>query len=453
MKSTFLRRAVCLVLLAVSSGWYLAAQNESSDGILFRNVLVFDGTGDSLSAPMDVLVRGNRIESISPAGASSPAGGNTTVIDGTGKVLMPGLIDAHWHSVMTGMTSLSMIISDIGYVYYKAGRSAENTLMRGFTTVRDMGGPTFGLKRAIDEGIILGPRIYPSGAMISQTAGHGDFRLPNDIPKSPGAPLSYPEQAGMVAIADGPDEVLLRVREQLRQGASQIKLMAGGGVASPYDPIDVTQFTPAELRAAVEAAENWGTYVAVHVYTPRAIEIALNAGVKSIEHGQLMDEKTAMLIAQHGAWISLQPFLDDEDANLHATASAQANKRMVSTGTDRAYELAKKFNLKIAFGTDTLFDAANDGTKQGTHLAKLTRWFTPAEVLRQATSTNAELMALSGPRNPYPGKLGVVEEGAYADLLLVNGNPLENIQLIADPVTNFLVIMKNGKIYKNTLAE
>jgi len=297
----------------------------------------------------------------------------------------------------------------------------------------------------------IGPRIWPLGAIISPTAGHGDFRSLEEIPRTASSPLSRAEQYGVGVIADGVDEVLRRTREQLMQGASQIKLAAGGGVASAYDPIDVSQYTEAEFKAAVDVAENWNTYVAVHAYTPRAIQTAIRAGVKSIEHGQLMDEETAQLIAETGVWLSMQPFLDDQDANPYPEGSDnRINQLKVAAGTDNAYNLAKKYNIKTAWGTDNLFNAKG-ATRQGAKLAKMVRWYTEAEVLRIATSTNAELLALSGPRNPYPGKLGVVEEGALADLLLVDGNPLENIQLIEDPAKNFVVIMKDGKIYKTLL--
>ena len=179
-----------------------------------------------------------------------------------------------------------------------------DTLMRGFTTVRDVGGPAFGLKQAIDEGIVKGPRIYPSGAMITVTSGHGDFRQLTDLPRTIGGMLTRMEQIGGAMVADSPDEVRVRVREQLMQGASQVKLTAGGGVSSPFSPIDVTTFTEPELRAAVEAAENWGTYVAAHAFTPAAIQRAIAAGVKCIEHGTLMDEATAKLIAEKGIWLS-----------------------------------------------------------------------------------------------------------------------------------------------------
>jgi imidazolonepropionase-like amidohydrolase len=237
----------------------------------------------------------------------------------------------------------------------------------------------------------------------------------------------------------------------LRQGASQIKLMAGGGVASPYNPIESTQYTEPEIRAAVEAAENWGTYVTVHAYTTRAIRQAVAAGVKCIDHGQLIDEPTAKLLADKGIWWSLQPFLDDEDASPLENPVSQKKALEVFAGTDNAYKLAKKYNIKTAFGTDILFDARLT-TRQGAILAKMARWYTPAEALKMATADNGALMALSGFINPYPGKLGVVEEGAIADLVLVDGNPLENIKLVADPAKNFLVIMKGGTIYKDIVT-
>jgi imidazolonepropionase-like amidohydrolase len=253
-------------------------------------------------------------------------------------------------------------------------------------------------------------------------------------------------------IADSPDEVRVRVREQLMLGASQIKLTAGGGVASPHSPLDASTFTEAELRAAVEAAENWGTYVTVHAYTPASIQRAIAAGVRCIEHGHLMDEPTARLIAEKGIWLSTQAF-PDELADVFPPGSSERAKALeVFAGTDRAFALAKQHGIKVAFGTDILFSQAL-AQRQGELLAKLRRWYTPAETLAMATGTNARLLALSGKRNPYPGKLGVVEEGALADLLLVDGDPIANIELLADPARNLLVIMKDGRIHKNALRK
>jgi imidazolonepropionase-like amidohydrolase len=361
--------------------------------------------------------------------------------------MMPGLIDAHWHAMMASMPLDAMMTADAGYLNLVAGQQATRTLLRGFTTVRDAGGPSFGLKRAIDDGTVAGPRIYPSGAFISQTSGHGDFRLPHEVPRGICGHLSHVDIIGVSAIADGVHEVLRAVREQLMLGATQIKMMAGGGVSSPYDPVDVTQYTEAELRAGVEAAENWGTYVLVHAFTPRAVQQALRAGVRCIEHGFLLDDATAAMIAERDAWWCLQPMLGDTDAIQFSEPAKQRKLLQVTAGTDQAYQLAKKHGVKLAWGTDALFDPGL-AARQGAQLVKMARWFTPAEVLTMATADNAALCALSGPRNPYPGRLGVVEEGALADLLLVDGNPLEDLGLLADADRSLLVIMKDGVIHK-----
>ncbi|HZO57720.1 MAG TPA: amidohydrolase family protein [Bryobacteraceae bacterium] len=364
---------------------------------------------------------------------------------------MPGLIDMHWHAMMVRPTVAAMLAGDVGHLNLVAGAEATDTLMRGFTTVRDVGGPSFGLKRAIDEGVVAGPRIFPSGAMISITSGHGDFRQAFEVPRAIGAPLSRGEQVGAAMIADSPDEVRVRVREQLMLGASQIKLTAGGGVASPHSPLDASTFTEAELRAAVEAAGNWGTYVTVHAYVPEAIQRSIAAGVKCIEHGHLMDEESAKLIAERGIWLSMQPF-PEELGHAFPPGSFEREKFLeVLAGTDRTYALAKKYRIKTAWGTDVLFSPAL-AQRQGELLTRMVRWFTPAEALSMATSVNAELLVLCGKRNPYPGKLGVVEEGALADLLLIDGDPISNIKLIEAPAKNILVIMKDGKVFKNTFA-
>jgi imidazolonepropionase-like amidohydrolase len=420
---------------------------ESSATVL-QGVRVFDGRSPALTGASDVVVRGATIESVGPTAAEPlPAGSDVRVIDGGGRVLMPGLIDAHWHAMFAAVSVQAALTADPGYLHLMAGREAERTLLRGFTTVRDAGGPSFALKRAIDEGVLAGPRIYPSGAFITQTAGHGDFRMRHEVPRACGR-LSHGEVTGASTIADGVDQVLRAVREQLLLGASQIKVMAGGGIASPYDPIDVTQYTEAETRAAVEAAEDWGTYVMVHAYTPRAIARSIRAGVRCIEHGHLADDPTAQLMAETGTWWSLQPFLDDEDAYVVPDPAGRAKQLQVTAGTDHSYALARKHGVKVAWGSDILFDASL-AARQGRQLTKMTRWYTPAEVLASATSGNADLLALSGPRDPYPGRLGVVEPGALADLLLVDGDPIADLDLLADPDRSLLVIMKDGRIYKD----
>jgi imidazolonepropionase-like amidohydrolase len=438
--------AAVLASIVMGLAVWPPAQAQQSPAVLFQNVRIFDGKNGALSPPSNVLVRDNKIEKISAAAITADA----QVIGGGGRVLMPGLIDAHWHAMLVRPTPAVALVDDVGYTTLLAAAEATSTLMRGFTTIRDMGGPSFSLKRAIDDGLVAGPRIYPSGAVITITGGHGDFRHLSDLPRTIGGMLSRMEKIGASMVADSPDEVRLRAREQLMQGASQVKLTAGGGVASPFSPLDVSTFTEPELRAAVEAAENWGTYVVAHAYTPVSIQRSIAAGVKCIEHGHLMDDTTARLMAEKGIWLSTQPFLDASAASGLGPAE-QAKLRQVVTGTDTVYALARKYRIKTAFGTDVLFSQAL-AERQGAMLASLTRWYTPAETLIMATSTNAELLGLSGKRNPYPGKLGVVEEGALADLLLVDGNPIDNIKLVEDPAKNFLVIMKDGKIYKNLLS-
>jgi imidazolonepropionase-like amidohydrolase len=324
----------------------------------------------------------------------------------------------HWHAMMIRSTPTALMTDDVGYTNLMAGAEATDTLMRGFTTVRDVGGPVFGLKRAIDEGLVAGPRIYPSGAMITITGGHGDFRQPFEVPRRVGGPLTRGEQIGGSMIADSPDEVRLRVREQLMLGASQIKLTAGGGVASPHTPV--------------------------------AIQRSIAAGVQCIEHGLLMDDATARLMAEKGTWLSTQPFPEELGQSFPPGSPRRIKFERVLKGVEATYGLAKKYKLKTAFGTDILFSQAL-AQLQGALLTKLASWYKPEEVLKMATSDNAQLLTLSGPRNPYIGKLGVVEEGALADLLLVDGNPLENLNLVADPVKNFLIIIKDGKVYKNLL--
>ena len=425
------------------------AATAPSAPIAFTNVRLFDGKSDVLIEGVRVVVDGKTIKAVEPAEAMLDAGAR--VLDCAGRVLMPGLIDAHWHAMMATLPINVLLTADVGYVTLVAADEARQTLMRGFTSVRDMAGPTFSLKRAIDNGLVAGPRIWPSGAMISQTGGHGDFRFPYEIPASPSAPLSRVEAIGGGAVADGVDRVLQRAREQLMLGASQLKLAAGGGVSSHYDPIDVSQYTEAEFRAAVDAAENWGTYVAVHAYTPRAIQTAIRGGVKCIEHGHLMDEPTAEVIARKGIWLSTQPFLNNEYSNPQATPKGEAKAQQVYAGTDAAYKFAKAFHLKTAWGTDILFDSKMTA-HQGAILTTLERWYRPVEILKMATAANGELLSMSGPRNPYPGKLGVIEAGALADLILVDGDPLANLKLIADPDRNFLLIMKDGRVVKDTLA-
>ena len=416
--------------------------------ILIENVRILDHQTQALTLPMNVLVSGQKIEKISSAKISSP-NQDVVKINGGGKTLMPGLIDVHVHMVFGSLTMAQMMSPDMSeeMLMNKVGEASHKMLMRGFTSVRDAGGPIFPLKLAIDKGKVAGPRIWPSGATISQTAGHGDFRTPDERSRRFFGKASRAEELGATFIADGRDEVLTATRENLCFGASQIKLMAGGGTSSAYDPIDVTQYTFDEMKAAVDAAEDWGTYVMVHAYTPRAVQRAVEAGVKSIEHGQMLDEETLKILAKKGVWLSLQNLMDN---NENMDEQRKEKRKPVLDGQDKVWPLAKKLGVKLAWGTDFLFEPElND--EQNSYILRLQKWFTNAEILKMITQDNGELLQLSGLRSPYPGKLGVVEEQALADLILVDGNPLKDLSLIANPDKNFLVIIKDGQIYKNTI--
>jgi len=447
--SRAVRRA--LFILGCMAAQAVHAQGPQPTAVVVENVRIFDGTSARLSAPSNVLVVGNVIQAISTDPIADPTGASVIRIQGGGRTVMPGLIDNHVHIFMSASRQEDMLDPKTTPEILQSRAAEEATLMllRGFTSARDMGGPVFDFKRSIDQGKTVGPRIYPSGAMVSQTSGHGDSRLPSERSRRFFGVASKGECLGVNFIADGRDEVLTATRENLRFGASQIKVMAGGGAASAYDPLDETQYTLDEMLAAVQAADDWGTYVTVHAYTPKAVRRAVEAGIKCIEHGQLLDEPTMKLLAKKGIWLSLQAL---DEAPESQAADVKAKKHTVVEGTDNAFKWARKHKVKLAWGTDFMFAPANN-KNQNADILKLKQWLTSFETLKLVTHDNAQLLALSGPRNPYPGKLGVVREGALADLLLVDGNPLENIQLIADPARNFVVIMKDGKIYKNTVRQ
>ena len=424
-----------------------AAPAEPPHPILFTKFRLFDGTSSSLRDGRFVLVEGTRIKDVGTGTPAAPNGAR--VIHCGGRVIMPGLIDSHWHAMFAGLPLPLLLQGDAGFINLAAASDAERTLMRGFTTIRDLGGPTFALKQAIDQRLATGPRIYPCGAMITSSGGHGDMRPLSELPRATGGPFGSVREAEGAMIADGTDEVVLRGREQLTQGASHIKVVASGGVSSPRSPLDAATFTEAELRAAVDICSDWNTIVTVHAYMPRPVQRAISAGARCIEHAHLMDDATAAMMAEKGVWLSIQPFLTEED-QLPQTGESRAKMFEIFEGTNNAYKLAIKHGIKTAFGSDLLFSQTL-AKRQGLMLTHLTRWYTNAEILKQATAANGELLSLSGPRNPYPGKLGVIEDGALADLLLVDGNPLEDITLVAKPEKNFVVIMKDGIIYKNTL--
>lgn len=443
-----MKKPLLIIALLLFVGPALWAQEKPQ--VIIKNCNVFDGVNEKLQENVDVLIEGNLIKDI---GKNVSANKAATVVDAQGRTLIPGLIDMHWHSYYANLSESVLLTGDMSEVAIVGFLGAKETLMRGFTTVRDAGGNPYAIKKLTDSGAHPGPRLFISGPPLSQTSGHFDFRMKNDVPSNPGDPLPYWERNSLIMVADGVDEVIKRSRETLRAGATQLKIAGGGGVSSSYDALDVQEFTYEEMKAVVDVAETWNTYVMAHIFTDKAIQTAIKAGVKSIEHGFLMSEETLQMMKENDVWLSLQPLLNDEDALKFDNPYSQHKFEMVTEGTSKVYEAAKKMGVKVAFGTDLLFDA-NAARKQGKMLAKLSRWYTPYEALKMATSTNAELLKLCNERNPYPeGDLGVIKEGAYADMILVDGNPLENLELVADAEKNFVLIMKDGKIYKNTIGK
>ncbi|SHJ94861.1 Imidazolonepropionase [Rubritalea squalenifaciens DSM 18772] len=413
--------------------------------VVIRGAQIFNGHEQEL-LKADVLISGQLIAKIGPS-LKVPEG--CFEIKADGYTLIPGLIDAHWHGVYATATIPQLMTTNEGYWNLLTSVAQRDTLYRGFTTVRDAAGPMFDIARATNEGLIIGPRVFPSGPAISQTSGHMDFRMTRDLPTATGHLHSF-ERENMFYIADGVPEVIKRTRENLMQGATQIKMMAGGGVTSSYDPIHTKQFTLDELKASVEVAKNWGTYVHTHAINDEAVNHSIDAGVACVEHGHMATLDTLKRLKKEGVWLSVQPFLDDEDAPA-LNDFQKAKYKFVTDGTDFVYTNGKKLGIKFAFGTDTLF-SADLAKRQGAQLAKLKKWFTPFEALKMATYDNAQLLKLSGKLTPYPlGPLGVIEEGAYADMILVHGNPLENLDLVSDPDKNFDLIMKDGVIYKYTV--
>ncbi len=431
-------------LASVASGTVQTAEKQK-EVILINNAKIFNGKSETLSESMSVLVEGNKITKIAK---SIKAPSAATIIDAKGRTMTPGFIGAHEH-LIGQMPFHEAMFEDTRYMGYVAAWTAGIYLKNGFTTVRDVGGNSFSLKTAIDRGYIDGPRIYTSGAIITQTGGHAEHRTFGHRPQLAGGQWDNLVLWGDCAIADGVPEVLKATREQMRMGASQIKIATAGGIAEG-DPLDIVEWTAEELQACTNAAADWGTYVMTHTYTKEGVLRAIENGVKCIEHGNLVDEKTLKLMKRKGIWLSPQVMVfKNEIKGLNEEQKKKYDA--VTEGTETLFAMVKKIGYeKLAFGTDIVTDPKTL-LRMNEEFVWRTKWFTPAEILRQATSVNAELMALSGKRNPYPGKLGVIEEGAYADILLINGDPLKDIKILTNSEENIAMIMKDGKIYKNTV--
>lgn len=412
---------------------------------LIQNAKVFDGRNNRLKEHANIVIEENLVKEITQEPVSIEQ--FDTVIDAREHVVIPGLVDNHVHlSMQEGNERLDETV-------VHSVHNAKRMLYNGFTTVRDAGGITVGLKKSIDEGIVEGPRIYPSNAFISQTCGHGDGRESRaHVRLSNGQFTSPVLNGGGVFIADGADEVLRAVRENLFLGSSQIKIMAGGGMSSVYDPIGTVQYTLEEMKAAVQAASDYGTYVMAHLYTKESMVRAAKAGVKSFEHGHLIDEELAKIIADNGIFICSCPQFRKRPENEKDAKPRKKGGEAILEGTITQTELILKYKLPLLFGTDFMERfAANNPQAQIADLAIYEERFGSFNGLLSATGTANDLIRLTTYQNPYPdGKIGVLEAGSYADLLIVDGNPLEKLSVLSNR-DNLRLIMKNAVIYKNTL--
>ncbi|HEY3951273.1 metal-dependent hydrolase family protein [Phenylobacterium sp.] len=411
------------------------------DAILFTNAAVFDGVGDALAPGRSVLVADGLIQEVSDKTLKAPDGAE--VVDLGGRTLMPGLIDAHVHIWATDLDIVKLITRRTEYLAAFAYRSLAAMLDRGFTTVRDAGGTDVGYVQALQDGLAKGPRLLHAGRVLTQTGGHGDFRRPGEF--SCACELREGGATRFAHVVDSPDEVRKAVREELRHGAHQIKIMGSGGVASPSDPVDRLQFSDGEILAAVEEAERHGAYVMAHCHPAEAVRRCAELGVRSIEHATLIDQTAADAVAAKGAFVvptlaTIWALLED-GAKLGLPPVSQEKLRQVSGGVLQGLQVMRRSNLKVGFGTDLL---GSQQDRQGTEFALRAQVFEPVEILRQATSINAELLQM-------PDRIGRVAPGFVADLIVVDGDPLADVSILGQGGANLPVILQGGRFHKRTL--
>ncbi|MFA1559722.1 metal-dependent hydrolase family protein [Aliivibrio fischeri] len=416
---------------------------------VITNANVFNGVDNQLQENVSLLIENNVITQIGDVDLSLA----NEIIDAKGGTVMPGLMDAHVHITMSApFHELDKMTRE--EVAIRSAKVAEGMLMRGFTTVRDVAGNTLGLKNCIDNGYATGPRILPSQAAISQTCGHSDYRQ-NQAQERTGSHEDSPiMKTGAFKVADGRSEVLRAVREQLFMGASQIKMMAGGGASSTFDPLDTIQYTLDEMKAAVEAASDYGTYVAAHIHTADAMRRAAEAGVMSFEHATIMDDDIAKMIKDKGIFVIPSYFtsslIAERKIPLGSETLYQKTER-VGKAMFKSAELIKKYDIQnICFGTDCVGTLDVHKT-QSEELQAIETVFDSLTALKMVTSNCGRLFEMSTYKHPYQeGKLGQITEGAYADLLIIEGNPLNGVSCVTNTETQKL-IMKDGVVYKNTL--
>lgn len=408
--------------------------------VLFRNATLLNPDAPEPVEGASVLVEGDRIRAVAPGRLEAPG---AEVVDCGGRTLLPGLIDCHVHVLLSEVNLRALEAVPLTLMTARAAPVLRAMLERGFTTVRDVGGADWGLREAVAAGYLPGPRLFVAGRAIGPTGGHSDTRRRTD---PGGACACANAMTFTLAVADGVDQVRRTVREQLRQGADHVKLMVSGGVASPYDPLDSLQYSVEEIRAAVEEARAFKRYVCAHAYPAEAIARAVECGVRVIEHGNLLDAPTARLMADRGVF--LVPTLVAYDALARDGAryglspeSLAKNQEVLKAGL-RSLELARAAGVRMAYGSDLLGPLAPDQSREFLLRAEV---LSPREILQAATVVGAELLGRAG-------ELGVIAPGAFADLLVVDGNPLEDLGCLQDQGAHLPVIMQGGRFHRRRLA-
>lgn len=401
---------------------------------------MLDPDHDELIGGHELLVEGEKIKEVSDKPIRAA---DADVIDCGGRTLMPGLIDSHVHVFLSEVFLRRLEDMPLTLMTARSAVLMKGMLDRGFTSVRDTGGADWGIKSAVDQGLLPGPRLFIAGKAIGPTGGHSDGRRRTD----PGTrchccnALAY-----TMGIADGVSEVRRAVREEMRQGCDQVKIMLSGGVASPYDPLDSLQFSLDEITAAVDEAHAFGRYVCAHAYTPEAITRAANAGVRTIEHGNLIDEASARLMAEKNmiliANLVAYYSMKEKAAEFGMTAEMLEKNDVVVEGALRSLEICKRAGVPVAFGTDLLGQLQVDQSREFSLRSNVLK---PIEIIRSATTIGAKVIRREG-------KLGCLKPGAWADLLVVDGNPLQNLALFEGQGQHLSVIMKGGQFHKNRLT-
>jgi len=407
--------------------------------ILIKNAHIIDTDHETPSERSDILIENDRIKEISTGEIKAA---KAEIIDAGGRYVLPGLIDCHAHPFLADTNLARLNEVPLTLMTARAGNIMRRMLMRGFTTIRDAAGGDWGIKQAVADDEMIGPRMFIAGRALSQTGGHGDSRRRTDSVE----PCRCADALAMTGqIADGVDEVRKAVRENLRQGVDQIKIMVSGGVSSPHDPLECDQYSPQEIEVIVEEARRRNTYVMAHAYGASAIKMAIKAGVRTIEHGNLIDEEAAALVAENGAFVvpTLVTYtvLEEEGRKTGWSEEMLEKLSIVQKAGLSSVQLCKKAGAKLGFGTDLLGDSHDEQSREFLIRSEIE---TPREVLRAATKTNAEILQRSG-------ELGEVSVGAHADILIVEGNPLEDLHVLQDQGAKLPVIMKGGRVYKNSL--